>query len=144
MSSESEKQYSIEELKKLNQPHETEAPPSPSCPTEKQWNHLLGILSAQYRLLEAQAETMERMRSTMGTMVTQMEKLTKETAEVRQLLEQAGKKKEKRLSLPKWELPRPNPAWLWVIPILVGLWVLWYASGAVWNNLLKPMIQLLQ
>ena len=135
MSSGSEKQYSIEELKKLNQPPETEVTPSPSCPTEKQWTHLVNILNAQYRLLESQAETMERMRYTMGSMATQLEKLTKEIVAMRWLLEQAGKKKERRLSLPEWELPRPNLAWLWVIPILVGLWVLWYASATIWNAL---------
>ena len=142
MSSKSEKQYSIEELKRLNQLSEIGTPPSPSCPTEKQWTHLLSILNAQYRLLESQPDTMERMQSTMWKMVTQMEKLTKEVMETRQLLEQAGRKKEKRFSLPEWELPRPNLAWLWVIPILVGLWVLWYASATIWNAL-QNLTQLL-
>ena len=137
MSSESGKQFSIEELKKLNQPQEEMT----SCPTEKQWSHLLGILNAQYRLLESQANTLERMRSTMGTMATQVEKLTREAAEARQLLEQAGKKKERRLSLPKLRLPeislpRPSLAWLWAIPVLVALWVIWYAWGSIWNGLL--------
>ena len=143
MSSAYGKQYSIDELKKLNPPQEMEVSP-PSCPTTEQWNALLNVLAAQYRLLKTQADTMERMRSTMEAMATQVEKLTTEAGETRRLLEQAGRKKERRLSLPQLDLPRPSLAWLWAIPILAALWILWYAWGAIWNNLLVPLIQLLQ
>lgn len=136
MSSDSGKKCSIDELKRLNQPKEL-TPPTPVCPTEEQWTHLMRTLNAQCRLLET-------MQSTMETMATQSEKLTKETTEIRQKLEQAGKKKERRLSLPKIHLPKPSLAWLWTIPILVTLLVIWFAGAAIWNNLLYPFLQLIQ
>lgn len=125
MSSDSGKKCSIDELKKLNQPCEV-TPLSPSCPTEEQWTHLMRTLNAQYRLLET-------MQSTMETMTTRSEKLTKETVEIRQRLEQVGKKKERWLSLPRIHFPQPRLAWLWVIPILVGLYALWPLWAILWS-----------
>lgn len=136
MNSRSEQKCSIEELKKLNQPREVTSPAS-TYPTEEQWTHLMRTLNAQYRLLE-------RMHSAMETMTTQSEKLTKETVEICQRLEQVGKKKERRLSLPRIHFPQPRLAWLWAIPILVTLLVLWFAGAAIWNNLLRPILQLIQ
>ena len=78
----------------------------------------------------------------------QIEALVRETAAIRQLLErreQAGKKNgRRRLRLPRVTLPRPSLAWLWVIPILLGLLVLWFSGAAVWNNLLRTFLQLIQ
>lgn len=125
----------MDELKKRNQPPAPQMMP-PACPTQEQWAHLLNILNAQYRLLEA-------MGSTMGTMTAQAEKLTKEVAELRQQLQQAGKKKERRLSLPKIHLPTPSLAWLWIIPILVGLYALWPLWATLWS-VVKPLLQPLQ
>ena len=143
MSSESEKRYSTEELKKRNQPQEVTTPP-PSCPTEEQWRSLMRLLTAQHRLLETQINTMEAMWSTMQAMRSQTEVQTKELLTIRQQLEQAGKKKERRLSLPRIHLPHPSWAWLWAIPITVGLLTIWYALGELWNNLVIPFLQLLQ
>lgn len=130
MSSESEKRYSTEELKKRNQPQEVTTPP-PSCPTEEQWEELLDIQEATYRRLAAQADTMKAVQSTMQAIKSQAEAQTKELLTIRQQLEQAGKKKERRLSLPRISLPRPSWAWLWAIPITVGVLTIWYASGAL-------------
>lgn len=136
MSSDSGKKCSIDELKRLNQPQEL-TPPTPACPTQEQWTQMVSILNAQYRLLKA-------MSSTLGTAATQAERLTKEVEELRQQLQQVGKKKERRPSLPKIHLPTPSPAWLWAIPILVALLVIWFAGATIWNNLLHPFLQLLQ
>lgn len=125
MSSGSEQRCSIDELKKRNQPQEL-TQPVPACPTQEQWTHLMRTLNAQCRLLETMCSTME-------TMTTQSEKLTKEALEIHQKLEQAGKKKERRLSLPQIHLPRPRLAWLWAIPILVGLYALWPLWAILWN-----------
>ena len=143
MSSESEKRLSNEELKKRNQPQEITTPP-PSCPTEEQWRYLMRLLNAQHRLLETQNNTMEAMWSTMQAMSSQAEAQTKELLTIHQQMEQAGRKKERRLSLPKIHLPHPSWAWLWAIPITVGLLTIWYTSGALWNNLVIPFLQLLQ
>lgn len=134
MSSEFERPYSISELKKRNQPQEPQMmPPAPACPTQEQWVQLLSILTAQHRLLEG-------MSSTLGTTATQAEKLTKEVTELRQQLQQAGKKNGWRPSLPKLNLPRPSLAWLWAIPILVGLYALWPLWAVLWS-VVSPLLQ---
>ena len=124
----------MEELKKLNQPPEMQVSPPP-CPTPEQWNGLLNILAAQYRLLEEQKDTLGSLLYTAGALSKQAEKLAKEMEWTRQLLQQAGSKKERRLSLPKIPLPQPSLIWLWAIPALVALWVMWYASGTILNGL---------
>lgn len=127
MSSEFERPYSIDELKKRNQPQEPQMiPPAPACPTQEQWAQMVSILNAQHRLLKD-------INSTLATTATQAEKLTKEMAELRQQLQPAGKKKGWRLSLPKMHLPKPRLAWLWAIPILVALYALWPLWAVLWS-----------
>ena len=129
MSFGSEQKCSIEELKERNLPPER-------YPMEKEWNDLLAILSALYRLTACQSDMLKSSLATMRAVYTQAEALTKEVAAIRQLLErqeQAGKKKERRLSPPRFHLPRPGLAWLWVIPILVGLYALWPLWAILWS-----------
>lgn len=73
----------------------------------------------------------------MEELLAQTEALVRETAAIRQLLErreQDGKQKERWRLLPVM-LPKPRLAWLWVIPILLGLWVMWYSLDALWNGI---------
>lgn len=132
MSSEFERPYSIDELKKRNQPQEL-TQPVPACPTQEQWVQMVSILNAQYRLLKT-------MSSALAATTTQAEKLTKEVAELRQQLQQAGRKKGWRPSLPKLHLPKPKLAWLWAIPILVGLYALWPLWAVLWS-VVRPLLQ---
>ena len=140
MNSEFGKRCSVEELKERNLPPEVH-------PSAEEWDNLLAILSALYRLTAAQADGMAKPSCpALGELRMQTEALVRETAAIRQLLErreQDGKQKE-RWRLPQVTLPRPRPAWLWAIPILLGLWVMWYSGAAIWNNLLKPLSQLLR
>lgn len=142
MNSESGKRCSIEELKERNLPPEVH-------PTAEEWDNLLAILSALYRLTAAQADGTARSGCpAMGELRAQTEALVQEAAAIQQLLErqeQAGKKKERwRLRLPQVSLPQPSLAWLLVIPISLGLAVIWFSGAAVWNNLLKPFLQLIR
>ena len=142
MSSESEKKCSIEELKERNLPPEVH-------PSAEEWDNLLAILSALYRMTAAQADGITKPGCpAMEELRAQTEALVRETAAIRQLLErqeQAGKKNERRrLRLPQVTLPRPNLGWLWAVPILLGLWVIWFSGAAVWNNLLRPFLQLIR
>lgn len=130
----------MEELKEKNLPPERH-------PTEEEWDNLLVILSALYRLTAAQADG-ERKPScpAMEELRERTEVLARETAAIRQLLErqeQAGRRRE-CWRLPRVTLPRPQLAWLWAIPISLGLWVMWYSGAAIWNNLLKPLVRLLR
>ena len=129
MSSGSEQKCSIEELKEKNLPPERH-------PTAEEWDDLLAILSALYRLTSNQTEVLKNSLTTIQAVHTQAEALTKEATVIRRLLEQkeqAGKKKERRLSLPRIHLPQPRLVWLWVIPILVGLYALWPLWAILWN-----------
>ena len=142
MSSESGKRCSVKELKERNLPLEAH-------PTAGEWDNLLVILSGLYRLTAAWTDGMAKPGCpALEELRMQTEVLVRETAAIRQLLErqeQAGKKKERRrLRLPRVTLPRPSLAWLWAIPISLGLLVLWFSGAAVWNNLLRPFLQLIR
>lgn len=129
VSSGSEQKCSIEELKERNLPPEQH-------PTAEEWDDLLALLSALYRLASNQTEVLKNSLAAIRAVHTQAEALIKDTVAIRQLLErqkQAGRKKERRLSLLRIHLPTPSLAWLWVIPILVALYALWPLWGIVWS-----------
>lgn len=128
----------MEELKKRNMPAE----PPAACPTVEQWAELLALLDAQQRLMVAQGNTMKFLLSTVQTMAAQSERQAKELLDIRQRLQQAGSKKERRLSLPRLCLPTPSLAWLWAIPVLAALAILWYALATLWSGI-SPLFQLL-
>ena len=91
------------------------------------------MLSALYRLTAAQNDFLRTQRA--HPLQAQMSALTKEVSATRELIresiQQAGKKKERRFSLPHISLPRPSWAWLALPAILVGLAVLWYSSVTI-------------
>ena len=129
MNSGSERSLSLEELCQRNLP----PPQAEAHPTTEEWDELLEILSALYRLTAAQNDLLQTQRT--HPLQAQMSALTKEVSTTRELiqksLQQAGKKKERRFSLPHISLPRPSWAWLAVPAILVGLAVLWYGSVTI-------------
>ena len=158
MSLESGRAYSQEELKQLNMPQslrreQTAQEPAPTStvqeltqqateppapmpevhPTQPEWSELLTMLSALYRTTAAQ----NRLISKPSIYATreQADTLTRELAAIRTLLEQAGKKKERRCSLrlPRLRLPRLSPALLLIPPILLALWVAWSSLDTLWN-----------
>ena len=131
MSSESERNLSLEELRQRNMP-----PPAPlpeQHPTTEEWDELLGILSALYRLTAAQYDFLQQQK--VHPLQAQMSTLTKEVSAMREMLQesiqQAGSRKERRVSLPQISLPQPSWAWLMLPAILVGLAVLWYSSVTI-------------
>lgn len=65
----------------------------------------------------------------------QTAELIREAKEIRRLAEQAGKKNERRFSLPAIRLPRISLEWLLVPVVLLGLLALWYGWAALWNGL---------
>ncbi len=150
MSSESEKRCSIEELKKRNLPPEATAPlASVPCPTAEQWEELMAWLDALYRMTAAQNHLLERLLSRPSLCATkeQAAEMTRQLSMIQASIQQAGRKNERRrFRLPRPRLPELSMATLkgaaLTLILLAALWILWYASAAVWNNLLKPLLAL--
>ena len=94
------------------------------------------ICSAQSQSLKLLSE----MRSSYPIR-TQMEELLKSVQHLEAMAEQAGKKKEKHFSLPRFRLPRLYlPGWEWptvltVVWMLAALFLLWFSSVDGWSKL---------
>lgn len=134
MSSESDRQLSMEELRRRNM----QKPPAETLhPTAGEWQSLTAALTAMGELLAEQVLLLEKIAARPKPWATQeqMTELIREAREIHRLLEQAGKKRERRFSLPKIRLPRPSLEWLLVPAVLLGLLALWYSWAALWNGL---------
>ena len=148
MNSQSEQRLSLEELKQRNAPPPTR---EMSHPTQEEWEEMLTILSALYRLETEQRNVLDDLerRTAAHTALLQelssgrgwyliqekMEALTGDVAQMRRMLQQAGKKKERRFTLPSICLPRPHlphldgPTWATLLMILAGVPPLRFAWG---------------
>ena len=134
MSSESDRQLSMEELRRRNM----QKPPAETLhPTAEEWQSLTAALTAMGELLAEQMLLLEEIAARPKPWATQeqMTELIREAREIHRLLEQAGKKRERRFSLPTIRLPRPSSEWLLIPAVLVGLLALWYGWAALWNGL---------
>ena len=158
MNSESGQRLPMEELKRRN--------PSPSmtpqsCPSKEEWENLLLMIQALYRLTAEQSNTLENLNqhTTAHTALlreissrrepcptqAQMEALTRDVAEIQALLQQAGKKKDFSISPPSLETAMSVLLWLALILLgtMVGMVVLqtiWSGLSALWSavKLLVP------
>ena len=155
MSSESERRLSTEELKRLNRPQAMQMPPTPpDTPTRQDWNDLLAALTALYRLestnsdrldgleasVAAQEALLRALTRQVGLLPTQeqTEALARDVAQMREALQQAGKKKELSVSPPSLETALSVLIWLALILLgtLVGMVVLrtiWSGLAALWS-----------
>ena len=151
MSSESGQRLPMEELKRRN------APPSitpQSCPSKEEWDNLLMMISALYRVTTEQSKALENLeRHTAAHAVllreassgrelyptqAQMEVLMQDIAEIQEVLRQAGKKKEISISPPSLETAMSVLLWLALILLgtMVGMVVLqtiWSGLAALWS-----------
>ena len=98
---------------------------------------MTAALTAMGELLAEQVLLLEKIAARPNPWATQeqMTELIREAREIHRLLEQAGKKRERRFSLPTIRLPRPSSEWLLIPAVLVGLLALWYGWAALWNGL---------
>ena len=144
MSSESERRFSMEELKQLNKPQALEASMPPPPPMiilpEADWNTLLNQLDR----LEAQAAAQEALLRALTRQVGQLptreqtEALARDVAQMRAELKQAGKKKELSISPPSLRTALSVLIWLALILLatMVGMVVLqtiWSGLAALWK-----------
>lgn len=135
MNSESDRQLSMEELRRRNM--QKPLPEEVRHPTIQEWSELTAALTAMGELLTEQVLLLEELSTKPSPWTTreQTAELIREVKEVRRLLEQAGRKKARRFSLPAIRLPRLSLEWLLVPVVLLGLLALWYGWAALWNGL---------
>ena len=151
---------SVEELKRLNQPPAPSVPATPpDAPTRQDWDDLLAALTALYRLESTNSGRLERLEASVGPQEAllralgrqvgqlptqaQLEALAGDVAQMRAELKQAGKKRERRFSLPRIRLPKLHLPYISWSRLLLGLtalsltggvlWVVWFSWGKLWS-----------
>ena len=160
MNSGSGQRLSVEELKRLNQPPAPSAPAAPpDAPTGQNWDDLLAALTALYRLEKTNSDRLERLEASVGPQEAllralgrqvgqlptqaQLEALAGDVAQMRAELKQAGKKRERRFSLPRIRLPKLHLPYISWSRLLLGmtalsltggvLWVVWFSWEKLWS-----------
>lgn len=134
MSSESDRQLSMEELRQRNM---QKSAMKTQHPTAEEWQELTAALTAMGELLAEQTILLSELTASPKPWATreQLEELIREAKAICCLAKQAGKRRERRFSLPTIPLPRPSPEWLLIPAVLLGLLALWYGWAALWNGL---------
>ena len=146
MNSESGQRLPMEELKRRN------APPSitqQSCPSREEWENLLMMIQALYRLTAEQSDTLENLNQHTAAHTAllrevsnrrepcpaqaQMKALARDVAEIQRLLRQAGKKKEISVSPPS--LGTAMSVMIWLALILLGTMVGMVVLQTIWSGL---------
>ena len=155
MNSESGRRLSTEELKRLNQLSTTLVRTTPpDAPTRQDWENLLAVVSALYRLESTNSGRLERLEASVGPQEAllralgrqvgqlptqaQLEALAGDVAQMSAELKQAGKKKELSISPPSLETALSVLIWLALILLatMVGMVVLrttWSGLAALWS-----------
>ena len=147
MSLESGQRLSVEELKQLNRPKTMPpqpAPIPPEHPTQQEWNELRAALKRLEASVSAQEALLRALGRQVGQLPTQsqLEALTRDVAQMRAELKQAGKKKGLSVSLPSLETALSVLIWLALILLgtMVGMVVLrtiWSGLAALWSAVRK-------
>ena len=152
MNSGSEKKLSMDELLEKNRPAQMVqttpqelTPPSEVHPTKAEWEELLSSLYALGDHTERQTGYLKKVSELLAQLPTrtQMDELLKAVKHLEKMSEQAGKRNEKRFSLPSIRLPRPSlPDIPWT-SLLLGLatlaltglvlWVVWSSLDTLWS-----------
>ena len=144
MNSESGQRLSVEELKQLNRPQTLEPSTTPPPPmvllTAADWDMLLNRLERLEANVGAQEALLREISSKAGKYPTQaqMKALARDVAQMRSELQQAGKKRELRFSMPKLRLPYIpwSSLLLGLMTLLLTgamLWVVWSSWGKLWS-----------
>ena len=128
--------------------------PAQTCPSKEEWDNLLRMISALYRVTTEQSNALENLerhteahtallrevsnRREPCPAQAQMEALARDVARIRAELQQTGKKKERRFSLPKLCLPYIPWSRLFLgLAALsmtgAALWVVWSSLATLWS-----------
>jgi hypothetical protein len=135
----------MEELKRLNHSRSslTQQAPVPAQsephPTQAEWTELISTLASLERCVAAQAALVREFSQRPRTYPAQEQTaaLARDVAAVREMMQQAGKRRERRISLPRLHLhiPHLSPAWLLIPVILLVLWAMWHSWDTLWSAL---------
>ena len=150
MNSESGQKLSLEELKQRNRASTPSAPAvPPDIPTRQDWENLLAVVSAMYRLESTNSDRLERLEASVaaqealfralsrqvGQLPTQaqLEALARDVAQIQAALKQAGRKREISISPPSLETALS--VLIWLILILLGTMVGMVVLQTIWSGL---------
>ena len=156
MNSGSEQKLSMDELLEKNRPAQVvqtmpqppaqePTPPPEVHPTKEEWEDLLNDLYALGYHTERQTGYLKKSSELLAQLPprTQMDELLKAVKHLEQMSEQAGKRNEKRFSLPGIRLPRlrlPHIPWASLLLGLAALaltglvlWVVWSSLATLWS-----------
>ena len=154
MNSGSEKKLSMDELLEKNRPAQMVqttpqppaqelTPPPEAHPTKAEWEELLSSLYTLGYHTERQTGYLKKSSELLAQLPsrTQMEELLKAVKHLERMSEQAGKRNEKRFSLPsirrlRLRLPHlDGPTWAVLLMGTAALLLLWWGLGTVWSSL---------
>ena len=118
-------------------------PPPEVHPTKKEWEELLSSLCTLGYHTERQTGYLKKASELLAQLPTrtQMDELLKAVKHLEQMNERAGKRNEKRFSLPSIRLPRlrlshlDGPTWAVLLMGTAALLLLWWGLDTVWSNL---------
>ena len=127
MNSQSGQNLSLEELKQRNR--------TVNAAQSADWEALMNTLWDISSLLEEQNRLLNRRLPSQWS--SQMQTLETSLNRISWLLEQAGKKKEKRVWQWRWHLPDIHLGWGWLLPlpVLTALWAIYYSLATILNAL---------
>ena len=161
MNSGSERKLSMDELLEKNRPAQTaqitsalsvqstpqpltqEQTPTPEVhPTKEDWEDLQSDLYTLGYHAERQTGYLKKVSELLEQLPTrsQVDELLKAVKHLEQMSEQAGKRNEKRFSLPGIRLPRlrlphlDGPTWAVLLMGTGALLLLWWGLGTVWSS----------
>lgn len=147
MNSESDRKLSLEELKQRNRSQSVQMLTTLSdTPTKQDWEELLAALTALYQREKTNSDRLKHLEASVGTQEAllraltrqvghqaQLEALTRDVAQIRETLQQAGRKREISISPPSLETALS--VLIWLILILLGTMVGMVALQTIWSGL---------
>lgn len=136
MNSESGQRLPMEELKQRNAPQ--------TCPNREEWDNLLMMISALYRVTAEQGKALENLERHTALLretcpgQAQLEALAEDATQIRAMLRQAGKRKDRSVSPPSLSTALSVLVWLALILLgtmvgMVVLQALWSGLAALWS-----------
>ena len=127
MNLQSGQNLSLEELKQRNR--------TVNAAQSADWETLMNTLRDISSLLEEQNRLLNRRLPSQWS--SQMQELETSLNRISWLLEQAGKKKKKRVWQWRWHLPDIHLGWGWLLPlpVLTALWAIYYSLATILNAL---------